>query len=159
MIRSVSGKLTRHLGTSGDPAATSRIVIAKLLANRRVGTCGENQRPKPNLPEYLGDSERLENIPASRTPSIWKMRRSRGGIPRPNKKGDNHPVKITKRVLALILGGVIGFVQIQQIPKLLGPFGASMIAFGYYVAWLAFTAMAIYLVGYGVGFFPRPKKN
>jgi hypothetical protein len=67
-------------------------------------------------------------------------------------------VKTTKKVLALILGGMIGFVQIQQIPKLLGPFGTPMIAVGYYIAWMALAAMAVYLVGYGIGFFPRPKK-
>jgi hypothetical protein len=66
-------------------------------------------------------------------------------------------MKTAKRVLALILGGLFGFVELSQIPKFQPSNPAEYL--GRWISWGLLTAMALYLVGYGIGVLPRPKKE
>jgi len=61
-------------------------------------------------------------------------------------------MKTTKRVLAFVLG-LTGLAGLKGIPT------NPAESLGSYIGRKIFAAMAVYLVAYGVGFFPRPKKS
>ena len=64
----------------------------------------------------------------------------------------------TKRVLALV-AGVIGLVQFRPLSYLRGDFPTNPAeSLGSYIGRKLFTAAAISLVAYGLGFFSRSKK-
>ena len=66
-------------------------------------------------------------------------------------------MKTTKRIFALVVG-VIVLVQLSPLPTLKGlpslgePLGSS-------IARKIFAAVGVYLVAYGLGFFPRSTKS
>jgi len=66
-------------------------------------------------------------------------------------------MKTTKRVLALILGGLFGYVQLAEIPKLPAPVNGE--AFGFDAAWVVILGGSVLLLAYGVGLYPRAKKE
>src|SRR5713101_4839416 len=61
-------------------------------------------------------------------------------------------MKTTKRVLAFVVG-LTGLAGLKGIPT------NPAESLGSYIGRKIFAAMAVYLVAYGVGFFPRPKKS
>ena len=67
-------------------------------------------------------------------------------------------MKTAKRVLALVVA-IIGLVQIRPLPNLKSfPIDPAE-PLGSYIGRAILTATAVYLVAYGVGFFPRSKKS
>jgi len=66
-------------------------------------------------------------------------------------------MKTAKRVLALVLG-IIGLVQIRPLRLKSFPTDPAE-SLGSYSGRAILTATAVYLVAYGVGFFPRSKKS
>jgi len=67
-------------------------------------------------------------------------------------------MKTAKRVLALVVG-IIGLVQIRPHPRLKSFSIDPTESLGSYIGRAILTATAVYLVAYGVGFFPRSKKS
>jgi hypothetical protein len=65
-------------------------------------------------------------------------------------------MKTIKRLLALVLGFIGGFIGLVSIKGF--PTNPSE-SLGSYIGRAILTATAVYLVAYGVGFFPRSKKS